>query len=167
MARRKRAPTPKRQTTWGPSTFSNLQLCLPALRLKLGRCKLTTLKLFAKGGMVVLALAVSAVPTMACWSPMVTLNAAERACCKQMAKECGSTGMPNTHSCCHRLIGPEASFLKTASAQLDHVVNASYHVSPVLGALVLTGVSPVEVESIFGERRPPGSPPATLSVLRI
>ena len=114
-----------------------------------------------------LALVVSAVPTMACWSPMVTLNAAERACCKQMAKECGSAGMPNSHSCCHRVIGPEASFLKTASAPLDHMVSVSYHVSRVLGARALTGVPPVEAESFFGEHRPPGSPPATVSVLRI
>jgi hypothetical protein len=125
------------------------------------------LKLVSKVGVFALALILSAVPTMACMLPTVTLTAAERECCKKMANECGRAGMPSSHSCCQRLTGAEtATFIKAPGAQLDHLASISY-VSPAISFLLQTDLTVVHESLDFGVNRPPGSPPATISVLRI
>jgi hypothetical protein len=127
----------------------------------------SSVKILAKVGVFALVLLVSAAPTMACLMPAATLTAAEQACCKRMADQCGRAGMPS-HSCCQRLSGPEDStFLKASSALLDHIVNVSYDVPPVPGSLALTVVPSIQAQSNFDFQGPPGSPPATISILRI
>jgi hypothetical protein len=129
---------------------------------------LVLLKISPKVGVFALVLLVSAAPTMACLVPSATLTAAERACCKQMADQCGGAEMTSSHSCCQRLSGPEDNtFIKAPSAQLDHTVNVSYDVFPLPGAIALTGASPIQAHSNLDFQGPPGSPPATISILRI
>lgn len=124
-------------------------------------------KLVVKAGMIALALMLSGVPTMTCLLPTVTLTAAERECCKHMANECGQAGMPSSHSCCQRLTGSEAStFFKASNVQLDHIGSASYF-SNVSAPLLVSGISFVHASVDFGVHGPPGSPPATITVLRI
>lgn len=130
--------------------------------------KLPSLRLVAKAGAVALTLILSAVPTMACLLPTVTLTAAEHECCKRMGNQCGRAGMPSSHSCCRRLTGAEATaFITASSARLDHVSDVSYHISPLAASFPVSGVPPVPPHSDLGVHGPPGSPPATISVLRI
>jgi hypothetical protein len=125
------------------------------------------LKFVLKVGVFALALILSAVPTMACMLPTVTLTAAERECCKKMANECGRAGMPSSHSCCQPLTGPGAStFIKALGVQLDHGATTGY-VSPTIPSLLQTALPVVRESLDFGVHRRPGSPPATISVLRI
>lgn len=121
----------------------------------------------AKVGVFSLALILSAVPTMACLLPTATLTAAEHECCKRMARQCGRAGMPSSHSCCQRLSGPEDSFIKASKAQLDHV-DSTAGASSVTVPLLLTPIPLVETSfDAFGVHGPPGSPPVTISILRI
>jgi hypothetical protein len=84
------------------------------------------MKLFGKfvaGAMLLLMLGV---PAMACVIPDAQLTEAEKACCRQMAQQCGKMDMPNGHSCCDTTVKPQQSaMLKPApSFSYDHVVLA-------------------------------------------
>ena len=124
------------------------------------------MRFVAKIGVFALALMLSAVPTMACLLPITTMTAAEHECCKQMAGQCGQAGMPSSHSCCQRLTGPEDNFLKSANAQIDHVASTSF-VANVSTPLVVNGIRLVHASLDFAVHGPPGSPPTTISILRI
>lgn len=118
-------------------------------------------------GVFMLALVLVTVPATACLLPNVTLRAAERECCKQMASQCGHAGMAGSHSCCQQLAGPDSSaYIGASSAQLDHLVNISWFL-PVSAPLSLTANQPVHLTSDLGIQGPPGSPPIAVSVLRI
>lgn len=45
-------------------------------------------------------LAVLGGPALTCLVPRQLLSAAENECCRKMAMDCGSKGMPSSHSCC-------------------------------------------------------------------
>ena len=124
------------------------------------------MRFVAKIGVLALALMLSAVPTMACLLPITTMTAAEHECCKRMAGQCGQAGMPSNHSCCQRISGPEDTFVKASNAQLDHNASSSYVLS-VGAPLLLSGIPLVHASPHFAVHGPPGSPPATISVLRI
>src|SRR5579872_7009530 len=116
------------------------------------------LKIMAKLSVFGLALILSAAPTMACLWPTVTLTAAERACCKHMANQCGHAGMPSSHSCCQGLNGPETTtFVRVAGVQLEHVANIEYHVSPTIPVLVIR-VPPSQTNFELETHGPPGLP---------
>ena len=122
------------------------------------------MRFVAKIGVFALALTLSAVPTMACLLPITTMTAAEQECCKRMAGQCGQAGMPSDHSCCQRISGPEDTFVKAPNAQLDHSADGSY-ISSVVAPLLLSGIPLVHATPEVHD--PPGSPPTTISVLRI
>lgn len=124
------------------------------------------MKLVAKIGVFAVALALSAMPAMACLLSTAALTADEHECCKRMANQCGKAGMPTSHSCCQRLTGPENNFLKSDKVQIDHIANNSY-VADISAALVLTELPVVHASLDVTDHGPPGSPPATISVLRI
>lgn len=144
-----------------PATF------LGSLRLRFGASRLNSLKPVVKIGVFALALFLSALPTMACLLPTVTLSAAEHECCQRMASDCGSANMPSSHSCCQRT-GPEASsYVKAPSVQLNQTARTTFGLpvdaSPLL---LLTGLPVFQVSRDFGVHGPPGSP-TTISALRI
>lgn len=123
-------------------------------------------KCVGKIGVIALALVISALPTMACLLPTATLTAAEQECCKRMAHDCGNSGMPASHSCCQRVAGPESTFIKASAVQLDHNISTHLVIPPVDAPLAT--IVPLDQASLdFDEHGPPGSPPATISVLRI
>jgi hypothetical protein len=80
------------------------------------------LKLTHKVGVFALATLFAAMPVMACALPDAAMTAAERECCKKMARQCGDMGMAKSHPCCQSTATP-ADFhaLKTASSQLRTV----------------------------------------------
>lgn len=125
------------------------------------------MRLVAKIGVFALALMLSAVPTMACLLPITTMTAAEHECCKQMAGQCGQAGMPSSHSCCRRLSGPEDSFVKASNVQLNHLVSIGATYFYNANASLLNENPLVHASLDFAVHGPPGSPPTTISVLRI
>lgn len=124
-----------------------------------------SLKFAVKIGVFALAMLLSAAPTMVCLLP-IALTPAEQECCKRMAPECGGATMPRSHSCCKRLIEPEDSFIKASGAQLDHIASSTY-APPVGVPLPATSAPLIHLASDLGVHGPPGSPPRTISVLRI
>jgi hypothetical protein len=114
------------------------------------------------GAMLLLMLGV---PAMACVIPDAQLTDAEKACCRQMANQCGKMEMPNGHSCCDTTVKPQQSaLLKPApSFSYDRVVLAF---API--AIALTPQQIFPDNSIRALRHPPpniDSP--SIEILRI
>jgi hypothetical protein len=87
-------------------------------------------RLAAKIGVSTLALLLAALPVMACAVPGAAMTAAERACCKHMANQCGHSGMAKSHGCCQIQTAPnDFHALKASSTQLDHSL-IDLHVQP-------------------------------------
>jgi hypothetical protein len=111
---------------------------------------------------VLLAVVVTGVPTLACFVPDAQLTAEERECCRQMADKCGAAGMPSSHSCCKTVLrGSEDASIA------DHGSKAP--VVDVLGfvpALLQPADSPFPATAYLTPS-PPGSLPSATSVLRI
>lgn len=106
-------------------------------------------------------------PTMVCALPNAHLTPAERACCKQMRRECGEMTMPPSWGCCLMEVPTAATWnvpvqVMPRNAQADWVVIA---VSPSAAFL------PVQADVADQAHRPtrfiPQSPPSTISILRI
>src|SRR5947209_20002878 len=91
-----------------------------------------TLTLVQKVGVFALAVLFATLPVMACVLPNAAMTAAERECCKKMARQCGDMGMAKSHPCCQSTATP-ADFhaLKTASSQLHHVSLILFHAVPL------------------------------------
>ena len=121
-----------------------------------------------KVGVSILSLLLLATPVMACLIPAPSMTAAERACCKRMAGECGKAGMPQSHPCCQTTTVPaHFAAIKSSSdvnsVQLAHAVTYTLH---------HTFTTPTRQQSDSGPwaadiHSPPISPPASISILRI
>jgi hypothetical protein len=66
---------------------------------------------------VLLAFLWVALPALACLLPGRAMTPAEHACCKQMAKMCGSAHMPQSHSCCQKEVQPGNASILVAHHQ--------------------------------------------------
>jgi hypothetical protein len=119
-------------------------------------------------GVSLLSLLLFATPIMACTMQANAMTAAERDCCKRMAQECGKGKMSQSHSCCKTVAMPDhLPAIKSASdVSSDHTTPAIAHALPQISVAfpLMTFSSPVWVSDMHG---PPGSPPVTISVLRI
>lgn len=126
------------------------------------------MRLAGKLGIVVLTVLLAAAPSMACLLPMVTLTTAERECCKHMSEQCGSAGMPNSHSCCQRLAGPDTSRLVLSSShdRVSSLVALGIHVTS-LALRFLVSNSAAGSEWLNAIHAPPESPPVFGPVLKI
>jgi hypothetical protein len=126
------------------------------------------MKPVGKVGVSLLSLLLFANPIMACATQANTMTPAERDCCKRMAQECGKGKMSQSHSCCKTVAMPD--HLPAIKSALD--VNSGYATVVLAHALPQISValplpefsSPVWASDMHG---PPGSPPVTISVLRI
>jgi hypothetical protein len=92
-----------------------------------------------------------------------TLTEAERECCRHMSDDCGSSAMPDSHSCC-----------KTTVQQLDpYLANSRFDSTFSHPAVIeLTAIDFFTPVSLSPSRQsqapsPPASPPETVSILRI
>ena len=127
------------------------------------------LTLATKFCVVLLAVLLFTMPTLACVFPTTGLTETERECCKQMADKCGGAMMPTSHSCCKRLADSDVS---------GFVVPDSQHTYPnvAIDAIVVfpddfqsATLSPGrQVAWVDGVHGPPSeSPPPSNSILRI
>ncbi|MGH9588360.1 MAG: hypothetical protein ACRD3F_15525 [Acidobacteriaceae bacterium] len=105
-------------------------------------------------------------PAMACAVPSATLTPAERACCKQMASQCGHMEMAAAHDCC-QMEAPITAQWNVAQLPTTHAsdsLNASADL-PLDAGLQLPSRLPGEVWQ--HSLALPQSPPAVISILRI
>ncbi|MGC1783807.1 MAG: hypothetical protein WA708_14890 [Acidobacteriaceae bacterium] len=123
------------------------------------------MKCLRQFGVLVLLLATSLAPTMACMVPGAQMNAQERACCRTMGNQCGQTEMPASHGCCQK--APASLYDSALDTQ-----TVAFH--PVAGAVIWLAaselVNPIAAVTSWAERPGytlPKSPPSTVSILRI
>jgi hypothetical protein len=115
-----------------------------------------------KSAAVVLALCVWGTPLMACMVPD-TVTEAERECCEQMADKCGSSMMPDSHSCCNTTVQQLDPYL--ANSRFDSGFPHPAMIQ-VMGIDFCTPVTLAPVQPAQ-DHSPPVSPPETISNLRI
>ncbi len=116
-------------------------------------------------GVLVLLLASSLTPAMACMIPGAQMSTEERACCRMMQNQCGQMEMPASHGCCQKT-PPNVydNALDTKAVALHPVVvNVIWLASPEL----LNPASSVSEWVEHHDYSPPQSPPSTISILRI
>lgn len=116
-------------------------------------------------GILVLLLASSLSPAMACMVPAAQMTAQERACCRMMNYQCGQMQMPKSSGCCQK--APPSAFdnaLATRSSAL-HPVPAS--VVWLSASELIDRVSSVAGWVEHTDYSPPESPPSTIFILRI
>lgn len=141
---------------------------MAALRLRGAADRLGTVRLANKLGILALSALLFAAPTMACLLSTAELTAAERECCKQMADQCGSAGMPSSHSCCQQLSSPADSSFVVSHSQIGLGDLATAGSAAIQTALWVSIPSPAAHGMWFDEiHGPPESPPVSTSVLRI
>ena len=106
------------------------------------------------------------VPAMACVIPDAQLSEAEKACCRQMANQCGKMEMPNGHSCCETTVKPQQSaVLKPAPILSNHQIVIA--VVPMAMA-----ADPQQAQTAYSTIRalrhpPPDAHAPTIEILRI
>ena len=133
----------------------------PQLQQQSQEIRLFILKWTSKLAALVLALSVWASPVMACMISG-TLTEAERECCEQMADNCGSSTMPDSHSCCNTTVQQFDPYL--ANSRFDF----SYSHPAVVQVLETDFHAPAVLteEQSSQAHSPPASPPGTISVLK-
>lgn len=110
-------------------------------------------------------LALLAAPALSCLVPRQLLGAEEHACCRETGDRCGSKKMASPKSCCET--ADESGQPYITAATNPQIIDAP----AVLGVLLPTlNVNPA-AQSISAvavlAHSPPGSPPETVSILRI
>jgi hypothetical protein len=103
----------------------------------------------------------TAAPLLACIMPERAMTVQERECCKHMAKMCGSTRMPQFHSCCKTEVRSGYTMIATRDQQPVPVLNTV--------AIVSMALTP-QIEHAAGvvtDRHPPGEFLPEITVLRI
>ena len=121
-----------------------------------------------KVGVFALAALFAAMPVMACALPDAAMTAAERECCKKMARQCGDMGMAKSHPCCQSTATPaDLHALKTASSQLHHVSLILSHTLPVTSRADVDFSLAQWSSRVSCSHSPPGLASTTTTILRI
>lgn len=101
---------------------------------------------------------------MACMLPDAQMTAAEKACCREMAGDCGKDMQTSSHSCCKTVVSKDNPALLVAShkGQYPTFVFVDLHASPQIAA-------PQSRELAHTERShsPPLFPLSSIQILRI
>lgn len=108
-----------------------------------------------------LALYWAAAPLLACLVPERAMTTQERECCRHMAEMCGSSHMPQSHSCCKTEVRSGYTMLATSDQ----------HSAPVLNMVALVSSrSTPQIDhkgGIVTNHHPPGEFLPETTVLRI
>lgn len=102
----------------------------------------------------------TAAPLLACTMRDFPMTMQERECCKHMAQMCGSTNMPQSHSCCNKELRSLTMFATSDQHSVPHLQ---------LVAVVVTAVRPRLSEWSHETKHPypPGESLLEPTVLRI
>lgn len=116
------------------------------------------------GALTILAITVlwAATPAIACLVPMHQMTKAEHDCCLKMARECGSSMMSSSHSCCRghghdTAVSPVTTYSPTRPFDVAIVPQIS---------ILLVASQSVSLHVPL-ETPPPESSPGCSSILRI
>ena len=103
-------------------------------------------------------------PALACFD-RTDLTPSEKECCQQMADECGSMNMPDSHSCCTTKIqqNNDPAVVRTNSDFTLHIVSAITGVQVLPTSPLI--VHPASNWLLVGS--PPEGPPKAPTILRI
>ena len=118
-------------------------------------------------GVLVLVLASSLAPTMACMFPGANMTNEERACCRTMHDQCEQMNMPASHGCCKKT---SASFRENAlllNTEAFTQIAATGTPAWLPSFALLNTASAITGWVEQPNYSPPKSPPATISILRI
>jgi hypothetical protein len=102
-------------------------------------------------------------PLMACIVSGDVLTEAERECCQQMADNCGSAMMPDSHSCCKNTVQQIDPYLKNSCFDFSFSSTALVQVA----AIDISAPPTLVPMHAAQAHSPPVSPPETISILRI
>jgi hypothetical protein len=116
-------------------------------------------------GVLVLLLATTLTPAMACMVPAAQMTTEERACCRMMNYQCGQMQMSKSTGCCQK-VSPSAfdNALATRPSALNPV---AVSVVWLTASELMNPVSSVAGWVEHRDYSPPQSPPSTISILRI
>lgn len=104
-------------------------------------------------------------PVITCVMPGPRMNAQERACCRAMGPECGQPGMSMTHSCCRgSLPGLHSRVEETQTVAFTLLPFAVMYPSTCVPA---SRDSSADARVTSADTSPSGSPPTSVSILRI
>ncbi|SRR5258708_4847432 len=121
-----------------------------------------------KLGVFALAVLFAALPVMACVVPNAAMTAAERECCKKMARQCGDVGMAKSHPCCQVTATPaDMHALKTPSSQLRRVNLVLFDALPFASQADVYVSSAQWSARVSCTHSPPGLDSTTTTILRI
>lgn len=124
-----------------------------------------SMKVARQLGIVILLLVLSLAPAMACLIHGATMTAGERACCQTMSAQCGRPDMPASHSCCRGTL-PVAGE-RAIDAKVSTVHLAAVATIPLAVWDMMAPVLPASARIGYTDSSLPGSPPSSISVLRI
>lgn len=124
-----------------------------------------TMRVFGRMGVLALMLVSCLTPAMACLVPGRQMTVEERACCRAMGSQCGAPGMPASHSCCQGTLPDlHEKMIETKTTAVCPFAVAVVH----LTALAAGNPSPsIHARVGYADSSPQGSPPSSVSILRI
>lgn len=108
-----------------------------------------------------LALYWTAAPLLACMMPERAMTVQERECCKHMAEMCGSSQMPQSHSCCKTEVRSGYTMVATRDQQAVPLLNTVALVSMPLAPQI------DHAAGLVTDHHPPGEFLPEITVLRI
>ena len=123
------------------------------------RISLMTALRFAALALVLLLVSV---PVAACFAASAQMSAAEGACCRHMAGQCGAADMPASHSCCQPSARQDQPWVK--SERPAPPVLAVIDQAPLAAVFASATADPA---LLAPQHAPPESPPAFPDTLRI
>lgn len=108
-----------------------------------------------------LALFWAAAPLLACMVPQRAMTVQERECCKHMAEMCGSSHMPQSHSCCKTEVRSGYTMVATRDQQ-------SVPFLSTISLVSLPGTPQVDHHAgVVTDHHPPGEFLPEITILRI
>jgi hypothetical protein len=125
----------------------------------------TRMKALRQLGVLVVLLASTLSPVMACMVPAARMTTEERACCRMMNYQCGQMQMSKSTGCCQKVAPSGFDNALTTRPSSLHPVTV-----PAVWLAACQLVNPASSVAGWVEHRdysPPKSPPSTISILRI
>lgn len=101
---------------------------------------------------------------MACLAPSASLSEEEKACCREMAGQCGSEGMASGHSCCQKIVTSQQDALVQQLAGIDSAAAAA---AAIAAEGALPAVDPEQSPDSPSDQHPPPTTSPSRTVLRI
>jgi hypothetical protein len=108
--------------------------------------------------------ALCAAPVMACLAPDAALNEQEKACCRDMADDCGSKDMASSHSCCQKIVSSQQDALVQQLAGID---NAAAAAAAIAAGGALAPADPGQSHDSPLDQHPPPITSPSRTVLKI